>query len=786
MRRLALVPVALLAWLVSSSVEAAAPAASKFVVQVPAAARVQSLDSAREALARHAAISGHVQLSEHRTTRVGQATIYKFRQTVSGIPVMGRGAAIAVQPDGSVLLATARTESRLPVSVVPKLDAQQAALAAAARSGLAPNPQLARLLIFPTATGGRLAWKLRDRSLFPLPYVPEVIVDAETGAVLAFQNAVLFKNKANLHKYNPVSTPQLTEVELPIPEPNVSPDNEDVRSFNCIDTKTLKPVDYGGFKLNLHVCEIASMTTPPESAAYPGQAFADPDAGDFLQTLGDGETQGGDPFAELSVFYHTTQAYDYFRTLEPGFKLSEQNKAWPLYVVANVMMPSGLSTMNIAQMQDPNAALEPLSNAMYTGWDEQGFGDMLSAIAPEIKGAALAFGQGVKVDWGLDGDVVFHEFGHAVVDSTAGLVGYWHLDSQGASVSPGGMNEGIADFFAAAITSDPKTGEYACQDVHGMNCEGIRVLTNDKTCPAWLTGEVHADAEFFSAPMWSVRAGLADDAERKTFDQALLTTLNTVSSGDLGYEDLAEAFVKALEKSPLGATVAAKMTEQYTARGVLPRCHRLLTWEGKAISSKSSNMAFSFSAAGTQELMPSAQAEYAPGLMQIKVALPAGTSTMTATITELKTSAANPLKQGSAFKPAFLVGFDKEIEFDPTDLTANTSTLVDATGSSTKWSAPIDVPAGAQEAYVMIVNKGQRGGLYKTITFGFEISDAGLEQPDAEPEADASEEAGAPVVAEAEKSDDGCGCRAAGSRAPGGAAAALLALASILLARRRR
>ena len=798
MRHIGPLALGLCTLLAVSNADAAPKASNGFVLDVPSAARVNTPEQARALLVRQASIPAHVEFAAPRIVKAGPVTIYRFPQVSHGLRVISRGAAVAVRSGGEVALATARLEPRLPANASPSFDAVQAVSIAKTRSGMNTDPQKARLAVWPTLGGSRLVYVVRDASLFPsVPYVPVVVIDAETGRVVAQENAVRFKNLAKVHKFNPVSTPTLDEVTLPVKDPNVSPDNDDLRSFNCIDTKVLKPVSFGGYNINLHVCEMASMTSAPGSAMYPAEAFADPDAGDFLQYPPAADNAPGDPFGELAIFYHASQAYDYFRDLtgDPAWKLSTAKKAWPLYVIANVMMPSGLAAFDLAKMQDVNSPLEPLSNAMYTGWDPTGYGSMIAAIAPEIQGAALAFGQGSKIDFSYDGDVVFHEFGHAVVDSTAELGGYWHLDSQGASMSPGAMNEGIADFFSSAIAGDPNQGEYACKDLgpQANNCVGIRTLANDKTCPQWLTGEVHSDSEFFSAAMWEARAALTSDADKKAFDLALFTTLNTVSSGDLAYEELAQAFVKALEQSTLGKTGADAMTTAFTSRGILPVCHRLFSFEiGKPLNSKDvSTLAGLFFGASKADLGVGYQGDYAPGLMQIKVPIPAGTTAINASLNEVTGTSSNPMASGS-FKPSFLVSWGKEIEFDPT-MKANTDLVVPATSTKNTfgfaWAAKLTPPADATEAYVMIVNTGDASGTFRGINFKFESSgaDAGpdVEAPDAE--VDASEDSGAPEETPPAASDDsGCGCRSASNQHAGGLGAIFAALATILVARRKR
>jgi hypothetical protein len=582
------------------------------------------------------------------------------------------------------------------------------------------------------------------------------------------------------------------------------PDNDDVKSFNCVDTHKTKKVTYQGFTFDVHVCELLKNAT------------ADPGTGDYLQYEYKDDTSGGDAFAELSIFHHATKGYEYFRSLSPGFKLA--GAAYPLFAVANLMLPKGLMTLNLQQMSDPNLPLDPFQNAFYTGWDPGGWGTAMSTVFPEITGAALFFGQGFKADYAYDGDVVYHELGHAVVDSTIALAGVWHLDAQGVTVSPGAMNEALADFFSSAITGDGDSGEYAAKDMGGASA--IRHLDNTKNCPDWLTGEVHADSEFFSAALWKVRQAQASLADKRAFEQALLALLMASKAGDIAYEDLASAFVAALESSSLGKTVADAMKAEFTARGLLPVCKRMLEFKGIPVNSKDGHLLFTFTAASRGDLgLGGGSLAFAPGLFQLRVPVAAGTTRLKASFVETPVAATDPFSTGGTFTPAFLVGFDTAIAFDPKDgFKANTTTVADAVKSGTTYSASVDVPAGAQTAYVMVVNKGNKGAYYKTLNVvpdtpadagtdgaadaaGDAADDTAADTVDSSPTpdtggdagaaADAGLDAGAAPPAEAPppaEDTGGCGCRAPARHdlSAGHALALLAAAGAWTMARRRR
>src|SRR5207237_8633591 len=127
----------------------------------------------------------------------------------------------------------------------------------------------------------------------------------------------------------------------------------------------------------------------------------------------------------------------------------------PLPVVANLQIPAGIASGDFAVAANPDLPLDPFSNAFFSP-----AGGALGQIFSELyglKSGALWFGQGPKRDYAYDGDVVYHESPHGVVDKTLRLVA-WHVDARGAIDSPGAMNEGLADYFSSAMTGDPNVG----------------------------------------------------------------------------------------------------------------------------------------------------------------------------------------------------------------------------------------------------------------------------------------------------------------------------------------
>src|SRR5262249_37717298 len=139
---------------------------------------------------------------------------------------------------------------------------------------------------------------------------------------------------------------------------------------------------------------------------------------------------------------------------------------------------------------------------------------------------------------------------------------------------PGAMNEGLAHFFSSAIAGDPDVGEYAAKDLD-PNLTALRSLSNPDACPSAVSGEVHQDATMFSGSLWDVPKTLPA-AQQAEFDGAVFKAMNSSPTGDLAYEEFGELILSAIQASPLGKPVADALTAAFTARGLWPKCTRII------------------------------------------------------------------------------------------------------------------------------------------------------------------------------------------------------------------
>lgn len=695
-----------------------------------------------------AEVAPRVQLTEIDRADVGDLHVVSYQQTIEGIPVLHRGARVATDVTGHASRAE-RIETLRPASLVPTLTAS-AAIARAASLGVPANDLGARLMILPTGGTPILVWAVVG-DLGPIPSRPVVLLDAHTGEVALAYDAVHTLKKAKVHTENPVKTPMLSDVTLTNDETKPGLQNTLVKAVNCIDKKTTKMVNVG-LPLTVHTCELETTITPDAS-------------GDYVTIA---PIPGGreDQYSELSMFFHTEKVYEFVKSI--GFP---DSKVTPITAIANLRMPAGLSTFNTAKMADPNIALEPYDNAFFAEKDP------LLSTTFGLDGDAMWFGQGTVADFGYDGDVVDHEFGHFVVSRTIKLGGGTVADEFGLTYSPGAIGEGIADILSLFVTNDPELGEYAATGM-AKKGKGIRSMLNTFKFPEAITGQVHQDSEPFSAAIYKVYAAL-DPAKKTEFQKAFLKTLLTAPQGNIGYAEFAELIVKGAGAN--GDALRAAFEE----RGIKKGDPRVRVYADPGV--KSVEPLLGVHAPGKSDFAGGKSAEFAPGLFQIAYDAPAGGTTklhVTFKIVQPATqfgSASGGLfgSSGTPYAPALLVktgGEPIKFTYGPLE---HDAALSDCTVASTTVTCDADVEVAGKwgetaKVHLMLVNKGEKGGDFDAIALSAEGP------PEPPPEGPA---ATPPTTTETTKSGCACGVVGGTSSAP---TFALLGFALAIAARRRR
>lgn len=161
-------------------------------------------------------------------------------------------------------------------------------------------------------------------------------------------------------------------------------------------------------------------------------------------------------FDEVNVYYHLNRAHAYFKRF--GFDKLDR----PL--LAAVHYGDGLD------------------NAYWAPWAE-----------------AILIGDGERYnDLAQEEAVIYHEYAHAVV---------YQIVRLGGAEGPA-LNEGQADYFAAALSSDPVIGEYV---VKKANRPYLRTLANRKQYPQDLAHEPHDDGEIWGGALCDLRRKLGGE-----------------------------------------------------------------------------------------------------------------------------------------------------------------------------------------------------------------------------------------------------------------------------------
>ncbi len=191
---------------------------------------------------------------------------------------------------------------------------------------------------------------------------------------------------------------------------------------------------------------------------------------------------------------------------------------------------------------------------------------------------AIVFGNGRNADFAWDGDVAVHELTHALMHANPRqTLGRVVRDALGIDVTPRGAHEGLADYFAMAMTGDPYLGEWLGPKVGRSGFEPIRnLLDTQAKCFADYTyrpiGEEHSDGEPIAAALWQARSALAL-VQRPLFDKAVFNAVRALGEGDT-FATIS-SLVVAETTVGLGEAAAATALSALAARQV-NQCQRVL------------------------------------------------------------------------------------------------------------------------------------------------------------------------------------------------------------------
>jgi hypothetical protein len=206
------------------------------------------------------------------------------------------------------------------------------------------------------------------------------------------------------------------------------------------------------------------------------------------------------------------------------------------------------------------SSLRPINNRpQAVRINQLGYDNSFETDHPKLE---IRYGKG-GVDDAEDGEVILHEYGHAIHDSQ---------NFSFASEEAGAISEGFADYWAVTVSDwvagvPTQTPEACVADWDSVSYTStvphcLRRIDSSLHYPEDLNGEVHHDGQIWSRALWDIRGALgATEAD------------TIILEGSFGFPgttmtDLANATVLAAERL-YGSSAEAAVQQAFHDRGIL-------------------------------------------------------------------------------------------------------------------------------------------------------------------------------------------------------------------------
>jgi hypothetical protein len=524
-------------------VTAGAALVTTLVAAAPVAAAVPSRVS-REL--RPAAAPGGQLSRTQRVVLPGGAVVHRFQQRVGGRAVLGAQAIVDDGPGAGPRLIADSTKPAIEPPAPARVERAQAIQAASDSVGVATlrGPVSAGLAIRP-GHGGTLVWRVLIPAARPLGDF-EVLIDAATGAVLAQHDLLEYfrTGRAMLYKVNPVVQHGGAK--------GLRRDHHDrdTRLLRRLRRRVKLPnINDGQDCMRgrwVHVLRGRKKKETCKRNLHWRKV-----------------TRSDNRFEALMAYFQINRAQAYIQSL--GY--SDSNPS-----------PNGVADR--VQVAIADAHMPPL-----VGQDNSFY----SAATRRIM-----FGKG-GVDDAEDGDVIVHEYGHAMQDSQSPAFGESH------GFQPGALAEGSSDYWAAVMSAlTPRTANeddvcifdwdatsygrffpaarpYTSGRYCGRRADDKRTLEQAKA-QFFCKTEVHCVGQVWSSALWDIREALVARAGRiggPRMDQVYLAA-QFMYTGTEKFKDAARALLCADEDlHPKGAAGDcdgenyAVIHREMRARGIL-------------------------------------------------------------------------------------------------------------------------------------------------------------------------------------------------------------------------
>jgi uncharacterized protein (TIGR03382 family) len=565
-----------------------------------------------------------------------------------------------------------------------------------------------------------------------------VAIDGTDGSVLWVQNRAWAANDAQVFTSSPgglnagVGVTQTVPAALTHLAADAGFLNGDrIRALNCCPTAGCLPdagparaqgttqTFQGPVNFDVAICDQRQRATNDPSLHPSGDYVYPPVDPPNTAAVGLSNLADWDEFVEVHGFFHVNKAYQAVVDLstgplarDGGFSPFAMRSTGPddekLAVWVNVFDPDFDNAMPNPQGVYVSDTLARTDNAMYLARENM---DFLLLPPQVLKSDALVIYQGTAADFGYDGPVLWHEFGHGVIHSTADWDTVVTFDARSSNNESSALHEGVADLVAAMTGKRSIVGEYVGPRLD-PNLPAIRNVDNQERCPDVLWGESHQDSLHFSGAVWQARQQFLGTDDGATFDAAFYAAMVSFPP-DVGFESAARIITDTVVAAfPGDAMARSKLDGIFTGRGVTG-CSKVLD----VTNSLTVPRPF-FGIPGTQ-FAGVADGLAVPGPFQFKIHVPRGAKSVS--ISGLMQAFNNTRLQllAAADRP---ITFAKNGTTIANDAMASAVPTVDGMGN-VSGTVAINVPCGG-DLHFAIAGTSRRDRSLYNLTFGFEQADS--------------------------------------------------------------
>jgi len=310
----------------------------------------------------------------------------------------------------------------------------------------------------------------------------------------------------------------------------------------------------------------------------------------------------------------------------PDMKMDSRHGSDPASLIAQILSGRGtvekpIELKNLTRMG--NAAFVPALSTLKasTPRADEILSDLIKPYDHNV------FFQGDR-DFAYDGDVVFHEFMHAVTTSMVNKLNTLGINQWGIHSEPGSLNEGWSDYFAAAFSNKPAIGSYAA--IRGGYGEAsLRNVDNNLQCPRDVIGEIHNDGLVWSGALWEIRQAITKNLGPNgaiEFDRAVLTALAQAKTTE-DFKSQSQKLLKSIAERPVLGESIVKLAQKVLKERGIADCFR--AFQLSSVDNKNNVQLYPKKTLLVPSKNQIGLKNYAPSSSQLAIAIPAGAKRLT-------------------------------------------------------------------------------------------------------------------------------------------------------------